>query len=135
MNLGTLIRETRQARGVSIRELTRRSGIHFDTIRSCELSLHGSNLYTVETLLSALGKPVRWGEDGLDFGTCLKETRKARGLSGPKLAKLAGIDPSNTCMYESGAKMPRLSTAAALCKVLDIKYTIGESDGRPNNKG
>ena len=64
------------------------------------------------------------------FGGSLKRLRMERGLSQEELARLLGTSKQVISRYESGARVPKISTVSALAAALDAPLTAltGEAD-------
>ena len=64
------------------------------------------------------------------FGASLKRLRMERGLSQEELARLLGTSKQVISRYESGARVPKISTVSALAAALDAPLTAltGEAD-------
>ena len=58
MDVGKVIRELREARGVSLRALANASGVNFTTIRHIERGDNSPTVATLEMLLEALGAKI-----------------------------------------------------------------------------
>lgn len=58
MDVGKVIRELREARGVSLRALANASGVNFTTIRHIERGDNSPTVATLEKLLEALGAKI-----------------------------------------------------------------------------
>ena len=52
----------------------------------------------------------------------IKAARKARGMTRPELAGMAGFEPTTLYRYETGAAFPRRDNLAAMKEVLGISY-------------
>jgi transcriptional regulator with XRE-family HTH domain len=63
----------------------------------------------------------------------LKEWRERRGMTGRKLAELAGVHFVNISRLEAGKGDPQLSTLLKLCRALRI--TIGQLVKQSKQKG
>lgn len=53
-------------------------------------------------------------------GDCLRERRKARGLTQRQLAKLANVEPSTLANLESGAHLPNVGILLRLAEAMGI---------------
>lgn len=60
----------------------------------------------------------------------LVKTRKDRGMNQAQLAKLAGTTQQNISRYESGTRIPRADTLAAIADALSVSmsYLLGITD-------
>lgn len=59
MDAGKVIRELREARGVSLRALAEASGVNFTTIRHIERGDNSPSVATLEKILDALGASLK----------------------------------------------------------------------------
>jgi transcriptional regulator with XRE-family HTH domain len=57
------------------------------------------------------------------FGECLRNARKNKGLSQEKLAELANLDRTYISLLERGKRNPSLVCITYLCKALDISLS------------
>lgn len=71
--MGLLLRQWRERRGWSLRELGERSGVSYVTIQRVETGTLSPTLATLEKLAAALGIPVR------DFFPPTPRTKRKRG--------------------------------------------------------
>ena len=64
------------------------------------------------------------------LGARLKEARVVAGMSQADVAKAIGVSQPAYCYIENGDKMPSLSVAKQLSKILNVSldYLVGNSD-------
>ena len=56
----------------------------------------------------------------MDYRTLIRETRKEKGLSQERLAKLVQVSQPFIAEIESGRKKPSVDVLMRICAVLDI---------------
>jgi len=61
------------------------------------------------------------GRIALAFGSTLRETRRALGLTQEELARVSGFDRTYTSLLERGLRTPSLSVLFRLAEALGVK--------------
>ena len=61
------------------------------------------------------------GRVALAFGSALRETRRARGLTQEELGRVGGFDRTYTSLLERGLRTPSLSVLFRLAEALGVK--------------
>ena len=61
------------------------------------------------------------GRIALAFGSTLRETRRARGLTQEELARVGGFDRTYTSLLERGLRTPSLAVLFRLAEALGVK--------------
>lgn len=97
-------------------------GANTSTITNWEKGWSEPELCFLPGIIAFLGYDPR--PEGTDFGTWLRRTRTARGLSIKALAVLAGIDASTICKWEEGRHQPSARLRAELGKVLPESASV-----------
>ncbi|KYO67299.1 helix-turn-helix domain-containing protein [Thermovenabulum gondwanense] len=127
---GSLIRQLRKNRKLSLKELAEKTGLSVSYLSEIETGKKKPSLEVVQKLADALNVSVEaffnTGEDStpekpLSIGEKIHLLRQRKNLSLEKLAELAGISASYLCQIEKGNVLPSLSTLTGLTKFLDIK--------------
>lgn len=135
--LARRLRELRQARGLTQRQLADKSGVNRATLQNLELSrVTRPWQHVINALADALGvapddlttdvfdpanpKPPKPGQTEIPIGGRLRELRTERGLSQETLASHAGLSRQGIQKIENGSIHVRLSTLQQLALALDV---------------
>jgi transcriptional regulator with XRE-family HTH domain len=135
--LARRLRELRQARGLTQRQLAEASGVNRATLQNLELSrVTRPWQHVIHALADALGvepndlttdvfdpanpKPPKHGQTEIPIGGRLRELRAERGLSQETLASYAGLSRQGIQKIENGSIHVRLSTLQQLALALDV---------------
>ncbi len=154
--LGVLIRDARQAAGLSPAACAEQIGVMEDVLLAWEFGRAVPSLPQIELLAAALDVPVShfWGTQTLAerresqsvdeaaytalrdrlIGALLRAAREARGLSIEQVAEEAGLSPDVLTAYEFGQRpipLPVLATLANACNV-NLSYFL-ERNSRIGN--
>jgi transcriptional regulator with XRE-family HTH domain len=146
--LGVLIRDARQAAGMSPEDCAAQVNVSVAVLDSWELGKVMPSLPQIELLAYALGVPIShfWGtatllerdtRQDVDvdeyitlrnhlIGALLRAAREQANLTPEQLAADAGISPANVTAYELGQRpvpTPVLSTLASICRV-NLSYFL-----------
>lgn len=144
MQLGKKMSEIRAEKGISLEELSLRSGIPAGTINKISAGITvNPSFETVCALAKGLGCSISelttpdQADDNseiesgsTDFQLRIKEARKRAGHSQKNLAALIGVSPSTLVGYESYARCPRPETLVKIAKSCHctIDYLMGYSE-------
>ncbi|MGB9839784.1 helix-turn-helix domain-containing protein [Thermovenabulum sp.] len=128
---GSLIRQLRKNRKLSLKELAEKTGLSVSYLSEIETGKKKPSLEVVQKLADALNVSVEAffnnagevsnPEKPLSIGEKIRLFRQSKNLSLEELAELAGISASYLCQIEKGNVLPSLSTLTGLTKFLDIK--------------
>lgn len=68
----------------------------------------------------------------VSFASRLKELRKEKGLTQPELGKSLGVARSTVAVWESGSRLPEMTTLQKICELFDISmpYLLGTTSNR-----
>jgi transcriptional regulator with XRE-family HTH domain len=146
--LGVLIRDARQAAGISPQNCAAQVNVSAAVLDSWELGKAMPSLPQIELLAYALGVPIShfWGTSTLLqrdarqdvdideyitlrnhlIGALLRAAREQANLTPEQLAADAGISPEHITAYELGQRpipTPVLSTLASICRV-NLSYFL-----------
>lgn len=149
--LGVLIRDARQAAGLSPRACAGQVGVAEDVLLAWEFGRAVPSLPQIELLAAALDVPIShfWGTQTLAardepqsvnegaytalrdrlIGALLRAAREARGLSIEQVAEEAGLSAAVLTAYEFGQRpipLPVLATLANACHV-NLSYFLERS--------
>jgi transcriptional regulator with XRE-family HTH domain len=146
--LGVLIRDARQAAGMSSEDCAAQVNVSAAVLESWELGQAMPSLPQIELLAYALGVPIShfWGSSTLLqrdtrqavdideyvtlrnhlIGALLRAAREQSNLTPEQLAADAGVSPANITAYELGQRpipTPVLATLASVCRV-NLSYFL-----------
>ncbi|MGB9812902.1 MAG: helix-turn-helix domain-containing protein [Thermovenabulum sp.] len=128
---GSLIRQLRKNRKISLKELAEKTGLSVSYLSEIETGKKQPSLEVIQKLADALNvsKEAFFQKDNddvslekpLSIGEKLNLLRQKKNLSLEKLAELAGISASYLCQIEKGIVLPSISTLNNLAKALGVE--------------
>lgn len=122
-NVGARLRRLREQKGITLSELSRRSGVSLAHISEIERSRSTASLKTLEKLAAVLevttSSLLRAGQEDT-LGNRLKRLREKIGLTQKELAQQVGISHSLIGQIETDRIQPSLSTLSSLAEALGV---------------
>lgn len=113
--LGACLRYLRKCRGLTIEDLSRKTGLYPATITKIERGRIGLDPAFVGKILSRLSVEAAelYGQDfydrlipAVDFASWLRNFRLRKGLHQSELARILGLNNVAVCRYEKGTAKP-----------------------------
>ncbi|GLI16741.1 transcriptional regulator [Moorella thermoacetica] len=132
-SVGARLRRLREQKGITLSELSRRSGVSLAHISEIERSRSTASLKTLEKLAAVLevstSSLLRSGQQD-SLGAKLKRLREKIGLTQKELAQQVGISHSLIGQIETDRIQPSLSTLSSLAEALGVStcYVLMEDD-------
>ncbi|AKX94426.1 helix-turn-helix domain-containing protein [Neomoorella thermoacetica] len=132
-SVGARLRRLREQKGITLSELSRRSGVSLAHISEIERSRSTASLKTLEKLAAVLevstSSLLRSGQQD-SLGAKLKRLREKIGLTQKELAQQVGISHSLIGQIETDRIQPSLSTLSSLAEALGVStcYFLMEDD-------
>lgn len=132
-SVGARLRRLREQKGITLSELSRRSGVSLAHISEIERSRSTASLKTLEKLAAVLevstSSLLRSGQQD-SLGAKLKRLREKNGLTQKELAQQVGISHSLIGQIETDRIQPSLSTLSSLAEALGVStcYFLMEDD-------
>ncbi|MFO7151884.1 MAG: helix-turn-helix domain-containing protein [Bacillota bacterium] len=127
MICGKIIREFREKRSMSLKELAEKAGLSVSYLCEIERGKKLPSIEVIEKLAAALNiskdalfeeSPSKKGPS-TSPGERISILRRERGLSLSELAERAGISATYLCQIENGKVLPSLATLKAIAKALN----------------
>ena len=156
--IGVLIRNARQAAGMSVSECAEAIGVSDDTFHAYELGSEAPSLPVLEVLAYCLELPIEhfWGQVSLSdirsdkdeipdvrrlttlrhriIGAMLRKARTDAGLSQQELADKAGVTSQLLSSYELGEQAIPLPELEVLSGALDVPLKDFQDEKSPVGK-
>ncbi|WP_338826659.1 helix-turn-helix domain-containing protein [Neomoorella thermoacetica] len=132
-SVGARLRRLREQKGITLSELSRRSGVSLAHISEIERSRSTASLKTLEKLAAVLevstSSLLRSGQQD-SLGAKLKRLREKIGLTQKELAQQVGISHSLIGQIETDRIQPSLATLSSLAEALGVStcYFLMEDD-------
>ncbi|MDN5347204.1 MAG: hypothetical protein PWP65_768 [Clostridia bacterium] len=122
-SVGERLRRLREQKGITLSELSRRSGVSLAHISEIERGRSTASLKTLDKLASVLGVTTSSllrsvNEDPL--GSKLRRLREKIGLTQKELAEQVGISHSLIGQIETGRIQPSISTLSSIAEALGV---------------
>lgn len=119
------IRQVREDKGLSLQDVSRRSGVSVSYLSEIERGTKQPAAKTVEKLTSALGisreqVTKNTGGSEIGIGQKIRIVREERGISLTELARFAGISVSYLSEIERDVVKPGVETLKALAENLNV---------------
>jgi transcriptional regulator with XRE-family HTH domain len=131
--VGARLRRLREQKGITLSELSRRSGVSLAHISEIERSRSTASLKTLEKLAAVLevspSSLLRSSQEDT-LGNKLKRLREKMGLTQKELAQQVGISHSLIGQIETDRIQPSLATLSSLAEALGVStcYFLMEED-------
>lgn len=131
--VGARLRRLREQKGITLSELSRRSGVSLAHISEIERSRSTASLKTLEKLAAVLevspSSLLRSSQEDT-LGNKLKRLREKMGLTQKELAQQIGISHSLIGQIETDRIQPSLATLSSLAEALGVStcYFLMEED-------
>ncbi|KYH31866.1 helix-turn-helix domain-containing protein [Neomoorella mulderi] len=122
VGLGDKIRLVRQEKGLSLKDLSAKTGISFTYLSEIERGVLHPAADTLSKIASALEVPLSLLVSHTEnwIGKKLKDVRESLGLTQSALAAQAGLSPAMIGQIEAGKVQPSLNTIEKIAKALGI---------------
>lgn len=122
IGLGDKIRMARQEKGLSLKDLSAKTGISFTYLSEIERGVLHPAVDTLGKIAAALEVPLSMllSHNENWIGRKLKEVREALGLTQGALAAQAGLSAAMIGQIEAGKVQPSLNTIEKIAKALGI---------------
>ncbi|GFN23248.1 helix-turn-helix domain-containing protein [Thermanaeromonas sp. C210] len=121
--LGAKLRRLREQKGLTLNELSRKSGVSLAHISEIERGRSTASLKTLEKLAAALEvstSSLLQAERGESLGSKLRRLREKMGLTQKELADQVGISHSLIGQIETDRILPSLTTLHRLSEALGV---------------
>jgi len=122
-HLGAKLRRLREQKGLTLNELSRKSGVSLAHISEIERGRSTASLKTLEKLAAALEvstSSLLQAERGESLGSRLRRLREKMGLTQKELADQVGISHSLIGQIETDRIQPSLTTLHRLAEALGV---------------
>lgn len=125
---GSIIRDFRQKRNLSLQDLSKRANISISYLSEIERGIKQPSLDTIDSIAKALNVSKEGffsQETGKipttsSLGEKIYLLRQQQGFTLAQLAKKAGISATYLCQIEGSKVMPALSTLKKIAKALEV---------------
>lgn len=132
--IGRKIRELREARGLTLSEMARKTGLSLAHLSEVERGLSSASLKTLDKIAEVLeiSPAVLLGRDECEpLGERLRRLRRRVGLTQKELAAIVGVSHTLVGQIEGGRLQPSVATLARLATALGVSpcyFLIEEED-------
>lgn len=134
-NFGEKLKELREERNLSQKELAQKTGLSIGSIQGYEQGQYNPKLEAIAKIADALEVELdnfydvllQRGEN-VSIGGKIKAMRLQNGVSQAALAKCLGVSTSMICQYEVGKRKPKVETLSRIAGALGVDLKIFYDD-------
>lgn len=141
--IGNTVRNQRKGKGMSMKELSIKAGVSYNTILNLENGHCLPSFYVLSTVLDALDLVIRFiakssnavselltevtiDRARIDIGDVIRERRKEKGLSKEVLARKAEVSYNTILNMENGKHLPSFGVISKVLDVIGLEIRIAE---------